>query len=57
MYSIGILGFCHKTKKNYDVFNLLLNNCLIYLFSKHYLIQKLKLDGISLKKMKLIKNI
>jgi len=57
IYSIGFLGFKHKSKKISNVFHLLLNNCLLYLFTKQCLIQELKLDGISFSKIKLIKKI
>jgi len=57
IYSIGSLGFSHKNKKNFDVFSLLLNNCLMYLINNKILIQQLKLDGISIFKVKLIKKI
>lgn len=57
IYSIGFLGFKHKSKKIYNVFNLLLNNCLVYLFTKRLLIQELKLDGVSFSKVKLIKKV
>lgn len=57
IYSIGSLGFRHKNKKIFDVFNLLLNNCLVYLVTKKILIYQLKLDGLSFLKIKLIKKI
>jgi len=57
IYSIGFLGFKHKNKKISNVFNLLLNNCLLYLFTKQFLIQELKLDGVSFSKIKLIKKV
>jgi len=57
IYSIGSLGFSHKNKKNLDVFSLLLNNCLMYLINNKISIQQLKLDGISILKVKLIKKI
>jgi len=55
VYSLGSIGFSNRNKKIFEVFNILLTNCIKYLVIKKLKVYKLKLENISKIKFKTLK--